>query len=167
MAEQIIVFNGKLKNAGLFDFKELYKFAFNFLRDNKEYLMMEKTYSEKVTGDTKEIEIKWEGFRKVSDYFKLIIKPEWRIIGFSTVDAEREGKKVKTNKGEIEINLKGILERDYENRWETTAFLKFLRSIYDKYIIKNRINELEDKIFADCDEFLAQVKAFLVVESKR
>jgi hypothetical protein len=167
MAEEQIIFAGKLKHSGLFDFKELYKFAFNFLKENKEYLMMEKTYSEKVTGETKEIEIKWEGFRKISDYFKLIIKPEWRIVAFTTVEVEKDGKKVKMNKGDLEIAVKGILVRDWDNKWETGAFVKFLRSIYDKYIIKNRINELEDKIFGDSDEFLAQVKAFLVVESKR
>lgn len=167
MAEETPIFKGKLKHSGIFDFKELYKFCYNYWKENKEYLISEKTYSEKIITDGKEIEIEWETFKKVSDYFKLISKIKWRIAPFSVVEAERDGKKVKLNKGDIEISVESKLVRDYEGKWESSAFLKFSRGIYDKYIIKNKIDEMEDKIFGDSDEFLAQVKAFLALEAKR
>ncbi|MEM4270473.1 MAG: hypothetical protein QXO70_00045 [Candidatus Pacearchaeota archaeon] len=167
MAEETPVFKGKLKHSGLFDFKELYKFCYNFWKENKEYLITEKSYGEKITPTGKEIEIEWETMKKVSDYFKLTAKIKWRIVGFTEVEAEREGKKIKINKGEIEISVESKLVRDYEGKWESSPSLKFFRSIYDKYIIKNKIEEMEDKIFGDSDEFLAQVKAFLALEAKR
>lgn len=167
MPEESTVFKGKLKHAGMFDFKELYKFCYSFWKENKEYLITEKAYGEKITPTGKEIEIEWETMKKVSDYFKLASKIKWRILGFTEVEAEREGKKIKVNKGEIEITVESKLIRDYEGRWETSAFMRFSRSVYDKYIIKNKIEEMEEKLFGESDEFLAQVKAFLSLEAKR
>jgi len=167
MPEESTVFKGKLKQSGIFDFKELYKFCYSFWKENKEYLITEKAYGEKITPTGKEIEIEWETMKKVSDYFKLTSKIKWRIIGFTEVEAEKEGKKIKMNKGEIEIAVESKLVRDYEGRWETSAFMRFSRSIYDKYIIKNKIEEMEEKLFGESDEFLAQVKAFLSLEAKR
>lgn len=167
MAEETQVFKGKLKHSGLFDFKELYKFAFNFFKEAKEYGMIEKAYSEKVGASGKEIEIKWEAMKKVSDYFKIVIGIDWRILGFTNVEAKRDGETIKTNKGDIEIAIGGKLIRDYENKWETSPIIKFMRSVYDKYIIKNMITELEDSVFGVCDEFLGQVKSFLVLEAKK
>jgi len=167
MAEETQVFKGKLKHSGLFDFKELYKFVFNFFKENKEYSMLEKSYSEKVGASGKEVEIKWEATKKVSDYFKIVISIDWRIIGLTNVEAKKNGEVAKTNKGDLEIAVAGKLIRDYENKWETSPMIKFMRSIYDKYIIKNKITELEDKIFGDCDESLGQIKAFLVLEANK
>ena len=167
MAEETPVFKGKLKHSGMFDFKELYRFCYSFWKETKEYFILEKAYGEKITATGKEIEIEWEAMKKVSDYFKLIIGMKWRIVGMTEVEAEREGKKVKISKGDIEIAVTSKLIRDYEGKWEASAFWKFSRSIYDKYIIKNKIEEMEDKIFGDSDEFLAQVKAFLSLEAKR
>ena len=38
-------------------------------------------HSEKVAGDAKDIDINWEAGKKVSDYFKFIIKMDWKILG--------------------------------------------------------------------------------------
>jgi hypothetical protein len=167
MAEEKNVFKGKLKHSGMFDFKELYKFCYSFWKENKEYFITEKAYSEKVGAEGKEIEIEWEAMKKVSDYFILAAKIKWRIQGFKVEEAEREGKKIKINKGDLEISVESKLVRDYEGKWEASPTSKFFRGIYDKYIIKNKIDEMEDKLFGDCDEFLAQVKAFLSLEAKR
>jgi len=48
-----------------------------------------------------------------------------------------------------------------------SAFNKFLRSIYEKWVITSRIDEMEGKIAGACDEFMAQTKAYLDLEGKR
>jgi len=83
------------------------------------------------------------------------------------VEITEAGKKIKTNKGVIELKVKGELVRDYDGKFEKTAFNKFLRSIYEKWVIKSRIDQYEDKLIGDCDEFLAQAKAFLDLEGKK
>jgi hypothetical protein len=168
MAEKDTIFTGKVKQGGLFDFKELYRFCYVWLVDH-DYFVTEKVYSEKVGAGGKEIEIEWEAKRKISDYFRFTIKVNWRIIGLNDAEAEDKetGKKVKLNKGNVELKVAGVLEMDYESKWESSPFLKFMRGIYDRYVIRVRIDQYEGKIFGECDEFLAQARAFLAIEGKR
>ena len=165
MAEKDTIFEGKVKQTDIFDFKEMYNFLYKWLVDEG-YKVDEKVYSEKVTAGGKEIDIEWEAKKKVSDYFRFVIKPKWKILGMTSVDVERDGKKIGMNKGQVEIKVGAILEKDYESRWENSAFLKFLRGVYDKYIIRARVEGYEKKIFGEADEFLAQMKSFLALEGK-
>jgi hypothetical protein len=167
MPEESSIFKGKLKHSGIFDFKDMYKFAYNLLKEGKGLAVIEKTYSEKVGPNGKDIEVEWEGTKTISDYFKIKVVAKTKVMGLTNVEAEKDGKKVKLNKGDLEVNTEGKITRDYEGKWEKSPFMKFTRSIYDKYIIKNKITEVEEALARDCDDFLAQLKAFLSLEAKR
>ncbi len=67
----------------------------------------------------------------------------------------------------METKVTGVLIRDYDGKFETGAFKKFLRSIYEKWVIKARIEQFEMKLIGDCDEFLSQAKAYLDLAGKR
>ncbi len=163
MVEKDPVFSGKIKQSGLFDFKEFYRFCYTWLVD-EDYDVLEKTYSEKVTAQGKEVEIAWIAEKKVTDYFKFVLKVSWRILGMNTVEVEKNGKKMNMEKGNVEIKVSGVLYKDYEHRWDKGPVPKFLRTIYDKYLIRSRIEHFEGKIFEEADEFLAQAKSFLAIE---
>ncbi len=165
MVEKDKVFSGKIRHVGIFDFKEFYRFCYMFLID-KDYLVIEKAYTEKIGDKGKEIEIEWEATRKISDYFRFLLKINWRLIGLKDVEVQQNGNKVKMNKGDVEIRAQAILEKDYEHRWESNPFFKFLRTLYDRYLIRGRIEAYEAKIYGEVDEFLAQAKAFLALEGK-
>jgi len=166
MVEKDKVTEEKIKHVGIFDFKEAYNFVYNWLIAN-EYFVEERIYTEKIKPEGKEIEIEWLAYRKISDYFRFVLKFRWFIIGLTDVETVREGIKIKSNKGAFELKVDAILEKDYESRWEATAFSKFLRGLYDKYIIKSRIQLYEDKIADEMSELVAQVKAFLALESRK
>jgi len=165
MPEKDKIISNKVKQDGVFDFKEFYKFCYTWLSDEG-YFVSEDKYAEKIIGDAKEIEIKWVAERKISDYFKFQIKIEWFITGMKNVEVEKMGKKVKMNKGTVEIKAAGYLIKDYEARWETSGFMKFLRGIYDQYLIKARIESYEDKLVGEIDDFLGEIKSFLMLEGK-
>jgi hypothetical protein len=55
---------------------------------------LEKSYNEKVSGNSKDIEIEWESIKKVSDYFKYEIKTKFRILGMTDVEVKEENKTV-------------------------------------------------------------------------
>lgn len=165
MVEKDNVFSSKIKQLGIFHFKEFYRFCFMWLVD-KGYWVVEKLYSEKIYPTGKEVEIEWQATKKISDYFRNNLNIKWRILGMTEVEVEKDGKKLKMNKGEPEIRMQATLEKDYENRWEDKPFFKFLRGMYDRYIIRGRIEYYEDKIYEEADEFLAQAKAFLAAEGQ-
>ena len=64
------------------------------------------------------------------------------------------------------MKVKGVLVRDYDGKFESSASRKFYRSVYEKWIIPSRIEEFEEKVAVGCDTFLSQVKAFLDLEGK-
>lgn len=165
MAERDKIFESKVVHQGIFDFKETYGFAYKWLVDEG-YLITEKKYSEKVRPDGKEVEIEWVVWRKISDYFKFYATIRWRIFRMTSVEVEKNGVKVKMENGQPEIKIQGYLERDYEKKWEGRAFRKFLRGVYDRYIIKHRIEQYEAKLFSELDEFATQLKSFLTLEGE-
>lgn len=166
MAEKKKVYEEKIKYDGPFDFKDTYSFIYSILSDWG-YGVAEKEYSEKSKGDSKELEIKWEANRKVTDYFKFQLKVEWRILGLKKGEFVKDGKKVTKDSGSLEIKLVGILIRDYQDKWSDTPFLAFLRRIYEKFVIKSEIEEHENEVEKEVREAVDQTKAFLVLESRR
>jgi len=165
MSELDKICEGKVKFDGIFNFSEIYKFVYTLLGDY-EYKIEERVYTEKSKPNGKEIEIFWIAKRKISDYFRFRINVNWLILGMSDIEVQKDGVKVKVNKGSLEIKFTAYLEKDYEQRWENNAAVKFLRGLYDRYIIKSRIETYEDKIKEETDEFIAQAKAFLAIEAK-
>lgn len=165
MVEKSTVFAEKLKHTGYWNFRDLYNFCYLWLQDEG-YLVEEHEYNEKIVANGKEIIIKWRAWKKVSDYFKNVIELKWRILRMVDSEIEIEGKKQKTNHGEVEIKFESILERDYEERWEVSPTYKFFRAIYDKYIIKQTWDEYEDRLADKTATFVQQIKAFLVLEGR-
>lgn len=163
MSEKDKVFDGKIAQDSVFRFKDLYKFAYEWLVD-EEYLVSEKNYKEKVTPGGKDIEFEWMIFKKINDYIKFNMNMKWRVLGIQDVEVSENGGKRKMDKGRIEVKITATLERDYENKWETSPFKKFMRGIYDTYLLgRTRIEALQGKLFADVDAFISQVKNYLTI----
>ena len=83
------------------------------------------------------------------------------------VEINKDGNKIKTNQGKIKITTQGNLLRDYKGKFETRPFYKFLRGIYEKWVITQRVIQFEQYLSGKCDEFAGQTKAYLDLEGKR
>ncbi len=167
MADEDVVYSSSIKYTGIFSFGEFYKFCYDWLTEQTGLDISEDEYSEKLKGDSKDLEIKWKGDKKFTDYFKFKIKMSYRIVGLKQVELTEGGVKTKTNQGQVKVSLKGILVRDYQARFEGSAWRKVMRESYERWIIQSRIKALETKIIKDCDEFLEQAKSFLDLEGKK
>jgi hypothetical protein len=167
MAEKETVFSSEVKYNGIFSFKDFYKFCYDWLTEEVGLDVSENIYEEKLSGDSKDIKIEWAGESKLTDYFRFDAKVDIVVRNLTGVEINQGGRKVKTNKGDVKVKIKGILVRDYEGKFEATAFNKFLRSIYEKWVITSRVSQFEDKIVGSCDDFLGQTKAYLDLEGKR
>ena len=167
MAEKDKVFSSKIKYSGVFNFGEFYKFCFEWFRDEAGIEMTEEKYAEKLSGDSKNIDVEWSGSAKMTDYFKMEIKVTFRILGLTSVELSDGNRKIKTNKGSVEVSIKGTLVKDYGSKFEKSGFQKFLRGVYEKTVIPSRVSEYQEKVMKTCDEFLAQSKAYLDLEGKK
>ncbi len=165
--EQDIIFSSSVKSTGVFDFPEFYKFCYDWLTEETGLKVKEEKYEEKIKGEAKDIIINWYGKLELTDYFRFDTRIKFTIRDLINIEINQGGTKIKTNSGSIKIEFKGILVRDHKGRFETNAFNKFLRGIYEKWVIVSRIEELEDRIASDSDEFLVQAKAYLDLEGKK
>ena len=103
----------------------------------------------------------------MTDYFRFDAKISFVIENLTRTEIQQGNAKISTNTGAIKVKVNADLVRDYEGKFEKTAFQKFLRSIYEKWVIPSRVEQFKDKIVEKCDEFLSQAKAYLDLEGKR
>ncbi|MBI2044189.1 hypothetical protein HYT24_02390 [Candidatus Pacearchaeota archaeon] len=167
MGEEDTIYSSKIKYNGIFSFKDFYSFCYGWLTDEVGLTIVESKYSEKITGDSKRIEVKWGGSKDMTDYFQFKMSIDFDVQGLTKVEVNENGKKIETNKGSVEVKVKGVLVRDYKGKFETTPFNKFLRGIYEKWVITSRIDQFKEKVFKDSDEFLGQAKSYLDLEGKK
>jgi hypothetical protein len=167
MAEKEDVYSSKISYDGVFSFKDLYKFCHDWLSEETGLSLSEDKYTEKIKGDSKDISVDWKGTKEMTDYFKMEIKVSFIVSGLMNIEAMKGNVKVKVNKGSIEISVKGTLVRDYNDKFEGSGFKKFLREVYEKYIIHDRVEQYKEKVASACDEFLSQTKAYLDLETKK
>ena len=162
MAEKIQEYSGKVKQKGIFHLKKFYNFAYEQLK-YQGYDVHEKQYLVEMETQGRKVEIAWVAKKKVSDYFQFEIKIDWIILRMNDMEVMQEGEKIKMQKGEPELKVKGNVIKDYESKWDT-PFLEFVRRIYDDYIIRSRVDEYKDKIIDDSEEFIRKCKEYLTIE---
>ena len=162
MVESTSVAKLKIKQRATFDMGELYKVMFRWFSRNN-YDFQEKEYLEKAMGDgsSKQLEIAWFGRRKISDYFRFDIKVRFLIIGLESAEIEVGDIKRKTNKGDLEMRFEANLMHDYEGKYEGNPLTKFFKDLYNKFIIKSRIDEYETQLHEEVYELVDEIKSFL------
>lgn len=168
MPEKNEVYSNKIKYEGVFSLKDFYQFSFDYLTNEKSFEdLTEKSYKEKIKGNEKEVEIEWEDKKEFNDYFRHDIQVKFVVKRLKDVEVQQEGKKVKTQQGEIEIKVKGTVVSDHKGKFDISAFYKTLRSIYENWIIPSTYEQVKEKLIKNCDDYLSQAKAFLDLEGKR
>ena len=166
MAEKDQLIKEKLEQVGLFSFDDLYSYAYTWFKEEG-YGVTEEKYSEKHSGGSKDITVEWKCARGMSDYFKAEIGVKFDVSGLTDVEVEYEGKKKKTNKGRVSIDIKGTLIQDPQSKWDETPTYKFMRDLYMKYIIPGRVDTMEDKVKGGVRDFKEALKVFLESSGRR
>ena len=160
MSQKDFVASGiKVKQSGVFNLDDLYLLMYKWF-ELYGYDFQEQEYRDIDQAGKKNLEIRWYAEKKIDDYIKYVMKISMMIVGMEKVEIETEEGKQKTSKGTAEFRFDAFLEKDYEGRWEGGA-MKFLREVYDKFIIRGRIESLEGELKAELYKFMDEVKAFL------
>ena len=163
MKEKVNVFQGKIKQKGVFNYGKFYKFAYDWLRYDG-YDIYEKQYLEEIEPAGKKVIIQWTATKRISDYFAFELDVFWFILRMNDIEVIKEGQKVKGMKsGEPEITVKAILVKDHLSKWNT-PFLRGFKRIYDRYMFRTRIADYQRKVVDEAEEFIRQCKEYLTIE---
>ena len=166
MADKDLLIKEKLDYTGIFDFAAMYSFAYGWFK-YEEYTVIEEEYTEKVSGAIKEMVVKWKATKNLSDYFKIEYAIKFDLKGLTDVEVEIDKIKKKMQKGKVSIEIKGTLVKDPFSNWEGNPFNKFLREMYDKYIIPGRVEGMQIKVIGDCRTFKDEMKRFFDTPGRR
>ena len=156
----IVVDKERLDFQGVFDMKDLFKVMQQWATD-KGYWLIEKKHGETTKPEGKLIDMDFEPFKKYTDYSKSIIKIRAQFQDVKDIVVERDGRKVKLQEGKVVMIFDGILETDYEGRWEGKPGFFVLRTIFEKYVYTPFISGFERGVKEDVMALKNNVKAFL------
>lgn len=150
----------KIKDKSIFSLEELYKMLYRWF-ELYQYDFQEQEYRDNdMGGGQKHLEIKWRAERKINDYFKFVIETQFLVLGLEKVEIEKAGVKQATNKGEVEIRITAYILKDYDNKWERAEW-RFFRDLYEKFVIKTRIEDYEGQLYEETYKYMDEIKAFL------
>lgn len=152
----IVATDLKVSLEGIFNLADLYHLIKDWLEFNG-YNFFEKEYIDTLAESGKTMSVTLVGDRKVNDYAKMNIQVKIKVENAKEV----EFKKGTGLKGKITIGFESFVERDYEKEWEKNFLLRFIRAVYDKFIIKEKLDEYHNELDDETQGLYHKVKAFL------
>ena len=150
----------KITYDNVFDLKELYKHLYEWLVWRK-YDVAEKKYKEKVKPTGKDMEIQWEANRDIDEYSSFRIELKAILVAVNDVDVQKDGAKVKMQKGEITMQISEHLITDRLDFWASKPMFSFLRNFYEKYLYKSAMDRMKGELWRQGWDFYNEAKAFL------
>lgn len=133
----------KIEVHGPFDLKKIYKIAKDYLI-SKQYDFTEKKYEWKDKSAGKEVDLVFEGERKISELMKF-------HIDFIAVGRKMNPHEEKI-KGDMDMRVISYLELDYKDQWSSNKFLNFLFKVYTDGIIKWDIDKQSGRLYEEAAE---------------
>ncbi|MBI1970256.1 hypothetical protein HYS47_00765 [Candidatus Woesearchaeota archaeon] len=170
--EPIIIdgLNTNVKFKGVFDFTELYRQTRDRLVDKgygskPSWKYMEKLYQEKRTTDPREGKSGWIWWRtkkteEGSTFYTLHIDLDFHFRYFRDIEVMQEGKKLRVQKGEVEVVLNGYMLLDPEDKWKKHWFLKHVLELFYKRIWRKRRDMIRNTVISDTYKIQNHIKEF-------
>lgn len=154
-----ILSNPKIKWVGIVNFSELYTDMKNWLEDNgyAKEKELEKKYIQRIKPEgRKQIEIAWQGRKKVSDFFNYHIDTTILVLAMSDVEVQEESVKVKRQKGTFEVRINSYIQSTDE--WEK---LRGIQKLYQEMFIRKRINVYIEELYKKSVSYHSYIKSLI------
>jgi hypothetical protein len=173
----------KIKYSDVFHLKNLYVMMHEFLVDNGwigssqgsspnashqdiEKLYMERHHQKALHRGGKEYWIWWRVRKpplgKTHGYYEYRMDIDFHGMYIESREIMHHGKKIKVNKGEMEIEFKPKLVRSATAKaWKDHWLLKHFQDIYEARIISQEVEKMEKDLWRDAYRLQAAVKSYL------
>ncbi len=151
-----------IKWAGVIDLGLFYK-KIQIWLETKKYKTKEIKYVEKIKPNGKQIEITWESKREegkfIGDkpYFRFDLRTTFFLVGVSDSEIEKDGRKLKLSKIDAEVKVSTDFTKDAESVFKEHPFMK---KIYEKYVIKHKIEEAKIDCYKDASDYMEELKNY-------
>ncbi len=161
-----------VKVEDIFSTKDLYKVVKEWL-DEENYFdeengenYREKLYVDKTGEKGKELWIWWrtikypEGMSEKTGFLRYILNVDYHVLGMKTVEVMHKGKKLKMDKGEVEVMISANIELDYRGEWKK-GFWKNIAGLFKKRIYRKEITDHKNNLYKEAYRLHSVIKRYL------
>ena len=128
---------------------------------DRKYDIQEKKRVESVKEDGKYVKVEFRAENKLNDYTMLAFKIVVDLSECSDTVVNIGHKRRRLTQGSVSVSIDGMVETDYEGRWERQPFFIFLRGVFDKYVYKTLTGKNEAKLRKDADSLKRNIAKYL------
>ena len=132
-----------------------------------ETLYSENVFQKGIHYGGKEMWVWWRSKRatpysgKYHGYFRDLLNIDWHVVYLQEREVVHQGKKMRTQWGELEMFFNARIEADYTGQWENHRILKHFQKIYEKRIMEQDVEKREKELWRDVYRIASKVKAWL------
>ena len=158
----------RVKNKDYFHMKNLYIMLREWLVEEGFAPEVDPDFPEKLylhretqtAGD--ELWIWWRCEKDIgSSYYKYMLDLDYHIILLRDAEVMHQGKKFKTNWGEVEIKIWAKLLLDHKGEWKKNPFLKHINKVFHQRIFKNELEAHRIDLYRYAYRIQEAIKTYL------
>lgn len=165
MVEERELLNYSMVYKGELDFVQLYKVVREWLLENGygPDKWLETLHLQRDSGGAKEQWIYWRTEKTINSYFKYKLDVDYHTLGMKKVETIFNGKKIKVDKGEVEVFFKCVLVLDQSNQFEDNFILKnkWVRNKWVRRFYYPEIDKHEELLIIDTQRLQSVIKQYL------
>ena len=156
-----------IKHRGFFSYSQLLQSIRGWYVDDDYEVLDIPSYKQKFpTATGTEHEMKLHAEKNVTEYVKFHIDIFMRVYNMRDIEIIQDGKKMKLQEGQVQIEVKPMLELDWQKRFkgpdQWKKFLGYLDEFYRGYIIKYKIVDYwEDMLLLKSAQLARTIKEAL------
>ncbi|MBW2985326.1 hypothetical protein KY313_01590 [Candidatus Woesearchaeota archaeon] len=98
-----------------------------------------------------------------NNYYRWSMNINGHVILLREVEAIKDGKKFKTNWGEVEIIIDAKVETDYNKTWRKHKILKHFEDLFRSRIFKKELEKSRDELYREAYRFQDAIKDYLEI----
>lgn len=102
---------------------------------------------------------------KYNAYFKYLLDIDMHMVYIQNLEIMHQGKKLKVQKGEMEIFIRPLISTDIEKSWEKHWLLSHLQEIYEKRVLSQEIEKRKKDLMREAYRLQAVIKRYLNMRS--
>ncbi|MBN1644908.1 hypothetical protein JW851_02625 [Candidatus Woesearchaeota archaeon] len=163
--QQTIVPKETMSFEGVFSIRELRNIIMDWM-SAKAYIPVEEKAQQVIKKNAKFFEFKFKPYKKLSDYAKCLIKITISAFNCKDVIVPVAGKKRKMQDGKVLVKVEGILETDYEAKWEIHSVWYAVRVIAEKYVLAPFISHHAEYVKDETHQIISQIRSYLNLQKR-
>lgn len=149
----------RIKYADVIDLKDFYATLHEWMLENEwkaeedgELDHFETFYGERVSRDGgREIWIQWRLKKEPADVSAFVYYMDiyYHCIGISPAEIVKEGKKLKVNRGIVEMKIAAYIDEVYKQKFEKNSILKPLQKLFAKRLYREVTEQKRKEVYQE------------------